>query len=79
MEAQSEFEVLFHDSIDKLDMTPGSIVNATVIDIRNDYVVIREAKGVIGIYGNSPPPKLRRVLALCTVIVTFVSEWIADF
>ena len=40
MEAQSEFEVLFHDSIDKLDMTPGSIVNATVIDIRNDYVVI---------------------------------------
>ena len=40
MEAQSEFEVLFHDSIDKLDMTPGSIVNATVIEIRNDYVVI---------------------------------------
>ena len=40
MEAQSEFEVLFHDSMDKLDMTPGSIVNATVIEIRNDYVVI---------------------------------------
>ena len=27
MEAQSEFEVLFHDSIDKLDMTPV-VVNA---------------------------------------------------
>ena len=40
MEAQSEFEVLFHDSTAKLDMTPGSIVNATVIEIRNDYVVI---------------------------------------
>ena len=40
MEAQSEFEVLFHDSMNKLDMTPGSIVNATVIEIRNDYVVI---------------------------------------
>ena len=40
MEAQSEFEVLFHDSTAKLEMTPGSIVNATVIEIRNDYVVI---------------------------------------
>ena len=50
MEAQSEFEILFNDSIDKLDMTPGSIVSATVIEIRNDYVVINaglKSEGII--------------------------------
>ncbi len=50
MEAQSEFEILFNDSMDKLDMTPGSIVTATVIEIRNDYVVINaglKSEGII--------------------------------
>ena len=50
MEAQSEFEILFNDSMDKLDMTPGSIVSATVIEIRNDYVVINaglKSEGII--------------------------------
>ena len=31
---QSEFESLFQESIKDIDMTPGSIVNATVIDIK---------------------------------------------
>ena len=50
MEAQSEFEILFNDSMNKLDMTPGSIVTATVIEIRNDYVVINaglKSEGII--------------------------------
>ena len=50
MEAQSEFEVLFHDSISNIDMTPGSIVTATVIEIRDDYVVINaglKSEGII--------------------------------
>ena len=50
MEPQSEFEILFNDSMDKLDMTPGSIVTATVIEIRNDYVVINaglKSEGII--------------------------------
>ena len=50
MEAQSEFEILFNDSMAKLDMTPGSIVTATVIEIRNDYVVINaglKSEGII--------------------------------
>jgi len=50
MEAQSEFEVLFHDSMSNVDMTPGSIVTATVIEIRNDYVVINaglKSEGII--------------------------------
>ena len=37
---QSEFETLFKDSMEKIDMTPGSLVNAEVIEIRNDYIVI---------------------------------------
>ena len=37
---QSEFESLFQESIKDIDMTPGSIVNATVIDIREDFIVI---------------------------------------
>ena len=50
MEAQSEFEVLFHDSMSNVDMTPGSIVTAKVIEIRNDYVVINaglKSEGII--------------------------------
>jgi len=50
MESQSEFEVLFHDSMSNIDMTPGSIVTATVIEIRNDYVVINaglKSEGII--------------------------------
>jgi small subunit ribosomal protein S1 len=50
MEAQSEFEILFNDSMAKVDMTPGSIVSATVIEIRNDYVVINaglKSEGII--------------------------------
>ena len=50
MEPQSEFEILFNDSMAKLDMTPGSIVTATVIEIRNDYVVINaglKSEGII--------------------------------
>ena len=50
MTAQSEFESLFKNSVDKIDMTPGSIVDAKVIDIRNDYVVINaglKSEGVI--------------------------------
>jgi small subunit ribosomal protein S1 len=50
MEPQSEFEVLFHDSMSNVDMTPGSIVTAIVIEIRNDYVVINaglKSEGII--------------------------------
>jgi small subunit ribosomal protein S1 len=50
MESQSEFEVLFHDSMSNIDMTPGSIVTATVIEIRDDYVVINaglKSEGII--------------------------------
>ena len=50
MEAQSEFEILFNDSVAKINMTPGSIVSATVIEIRNDYVVINaglKSEGII--------------------------------
>ena len=50
IETQSEFEILFHESMDKIDMTPGSIVTATVMEIRNDYVVINaglKSEGII--------------------------------
>ena len=50
MESQSEFEVLFHESMSNVDMTAGSIVTATVIEIRNDYVVINaglKSEGII--------------------------------
>ena len=50
MESQSEFEVLFHDSMSNIDMTPGSIVTAIVIEIRDDYVVINaglKSEGII--------------------------------
>ena len=50
MEAQTEFETLFQDSMSKVDMTPGSIVTATVIEIRDDYVVINaglKSEGII--------------------------------
>ena len=47
---QSEFETLFKDSIKKIDITPGSLVNAEVIEIRNDYIVINaglKSEGII--------------------------------
>mgnify|MGYP001235800232 FL=1 len=47
---QSEFEVLFKDSVKGIDMTPGSMVNAEVIEIRNDYIVINaglKSEGII--------------------------------
>ena len=48
--SQSEFEILFHDSMNKINMTPGSIVTAKVMEIRNDYVVINaglKSEGII--------------------------------
>ena len=42
MEAQTEFETLFQDSMSKIDMTPGSIVTATVIFIFYFYDVIND-------------------------------------
>ena len=50
MSTQGEFEALFKDSVSKIDMTPGSIVNAKVIEIRDDYVIINaglKSEGVI--------------------------------
>ena len=50
METQTEFETLFQDSVSKIDMTPGSIVTAKVIEIRNDFVVINaglKSEGII--------------------------------
>ena len=50
MVAKGEFESLFKGSIDKINITPGSIVNAKVIEIRNDYVIINaglKSEGVI--------------------------------
>ncbi len=47
---QSEFEVLFKDSVKDIDMTPGSMVNARVIEIRNDYIVINaglKSEGIV--------------------------------
>ena len=47
---QSEFESLFQESIKDIDMTPGSIVNAKVIDIREDFIVINaglKSEGII--------------------------------
>ncbi len=47
---QSEFEVLFKDSVKDIDMTPGSMVNAQVVEIRNDYIVINaglKSEGII--------------------------------
>ena len=45
MSTQSEFESLFNASVDKIDMSPGSIVNAKFIEIRNDYVLTAWSKG----------------------------------
>tara|TARA_B100000945_G_C20405753_1_gene609905 strand:+ start:23 stop:1339 length:1317 start_codon:yes stop_codon:yes gene_type:complete len=47
---QSEFEILFKDSVKDIDMTPGSMVNAQVVEIRNDYIVINaglKSEGII--------------------------------
>ena len=48
---QSEFESLFQESIKDIDMTPGSIVNATVIDIKEDFIGNRKKRE--GFYNNS--------------------------
>ena len=40
MDSQQEFETLFKDSISKVDMTPGCIIKAEVIDIKDDFVII---------------------------------------
>ena len=50
MVAQTEFETLFNDSMSNVDMTPGSIVSAKVIEIRDDYVIINaglKSEGII--------------------------------
>ena len=50
METQTEFESLLNDSIGKVDMTPGSIVSAKVIEIRDDFVIINaglKSEGII--------------------------------
>jgi len=50
METQTEFETLFQDSVSNIDMTPGSIVTAKVIEIRDDFVVINaglKSEGII--------------------------------
>ena len=47
---QSEFEILFKDSVKDIDMTPGSMVNAQVVEIRNDYIVINaglKSEGIV--------------------------------
>ena len=47
---QSEFEILFKDSVKDIDMTPGSMVNAQVVEIRNDYIIINaglKSEGII--------------------------------
>ncbi len=47
---QSEFELLFKDSVKDIDMTPGSMVNAKVVEIRNDYIIINaglKSEGII--------------------------------
>ena len=50
MESQTEFETLFNDSINNVDMTPGSLLTANVIEIGDDYVVINaglKSEGII--------------------------------
>ncbi len=47
---QSEFELLFKDSVKDIDMTPGSMVSAKVVEIRNDYIVINaglKSEGIV--------------------------------
>ena len=65
MVAQGEFESLFKGSIDKINITPGSIVNAKVIEIRNDYVIINA-----GLKSKSGEPK---ELELYTSSTSFIS------
>ena len=50
MSTPGEFESLFKESVNKIDMTQGSIVNAEIIEIRDDYVIINaglKSEGVI--------------------------------
>ncbi|MBL6898913.1 MAG: 30S ribosomal protein S1 [Gammaproteobacteria bacterium] len=46
----SEFEQLLESNISQLNMTPGEIIPATVIDIKNDFVIINaglKSEGII--------------------------------
>jgi len=46
------FAELLEESFSKLNMTPGSIVEGTVVDVRNDIVVVNaglKSEGVISI------------------------------
>ena len=39
MAATTEFEKLLESNISQLNMTPGEIIPAKVIDIKNDFVI----------------------------------------
>ena len=43
MATLSEFEELLETNISQLNMTPGEIIPAKVIDIKNDFVITRLA------------------------------------
>jgi small subunit ribosomal protein S1 len=50
MTTSSEFEQLLESNISKLNMTPGEIIPATVIDIKNDFVITNaglKSEGII--------------------------------
>ena len=50
MATTSEFEKLLESNISQLNMTPGEIIPATVIDIKNDFVITNaglKSEGVI--------------------------------
>ena len=50
MTATTEFEKLLESNISKLNMTPGEIIPAKVIDIKNDFVITNaglKSEGII--------------------------------
>ena len=50
MATTSEFEKLLESNISQLNMTPGEIIPATVIDIKNDFVITNaglKSEGII--------------------------------
>ena len=50
MATSSEFEKLLESNISQLNMTPGEIISATVIDIKNDFVITNaglKSEGII--------------------------------
>ena len=50
MATSSEFEKLLESNISQLNMTPGEIIPATVIDIKNDFVITNaglKSEGII--------------------------------